>query len=203
MLSPVYPGGEGAVKAARGAPAAENTKERMTAMTLGEAKARVRALLDETGENPAGEGRLERFFEMGQREIALYWPPYREQVYGAADARVLPGDCDCPLLIRWPEGRAAAFDPAVGLPAEGVFLLCYRPQIAPILPGAAEDTPLTLDEEANEALLFFVAAQCCAMEEDQRYFQNFYAQYQGRLANLSLYPKGPAGVVEVTEHAAL
>lgn len=67
-------------------------------MTLGEAKARLRALLDETGENPPGEGRLERFFEMGQREIALYWPPYKEKAYGEADARVLPEDCDCPLL---------------------------------------------------------------------------------------------------------
>lgn len=172
-------------------------------MTLGEAKARLRALLDETGENPPGEGRLERFFEMGQREIALYWPPYKEKAYGEADARVLPEDCDCPLLLRWPKGQAAVFDPAVGLPEEGAFLLGYRPKIAAIVPGAAEDTPLTLDEEANEALLFFVAAQCCAMEEDQRYFQNFYAQYQGRLANLSLYPKGPAGVVEVTGYAAL
>ena len=172
-------------------------------MTLGEAKARLRALLDETGENPPGEGRLERFFEMGQREIALYWPPYREKNYGEEDARALPEDCESPLLLRWPGGQTAAWDPAAGLPETGAFLLGYRPRIETIAPGAADETPLTLDEEANEALIFFAAAQCCAMDEDQRYFQNFYAQYQGRLANLSLYPKGPAGIVEVSAHAAL
>ena len=62
-------------------------------MTLGEAKARVRALLDETGENRPAAGRLERFFEMGQREIALYYPPYREKEYGEGEARALPEDC--------------------------------------------------------------------------------------------------------------
>lgn len=172
-------------------------------MTLGEAKARVRALLDETGENRPAAGRLERFFEMGQREIALYYPPYREKEYGEGEARALPEDCESPLLLRWPDGRAAVWDPAAGLPKEGAFLLGYRPRIGTIAAGAPDETALSLGEEANEALVFFVAAQCCAMEEDQRYFSNFYAQYQGRLANLSLYPRGPAGVVEVKGYAAL
>ena len=48
-----------------------------------------------------------------------------------------------------------------------------------------------------------LAAQCMATEQDQRFFQNFFAEYQGRLAGLSGMTAGPAAVVEVHPSADL
>lgn len=45
------------------------------------------------------------------------------------------------------------------------------------------------------AVIFFAAAQTQSMEYDQRFFQSFYAQYQGKLSNLSGQADGPAAVV--------
>ena len=57
---------------------------------------------------------------------------------------------------------------------------------------------LEVAEEAASAVLFYVAAQCNSMEYDQRFFQSFYAQYQGKMANLAAEQQGPVAVVEVS-----
>ena len=62
---------------------------------------------------------------------------------------------------------------------------------------------LDLPEEAAPAVIFYAAAQCNSMEYDQRFFQSFYAQYQGKLANLTANPQGPFAVVEVEEHGGI
>ena len=46
-------------------------------MTLGEAKSEVLKLLDETKPKADLTGRLDRFFDMGQKEVALYYPIWR------------------------------------------------------------------------------------------------------------------------------
>lgn len=48
-------------------------------MTLGEAKSEVLKLLDETKPKADPTGKLDRFFDMGQKEVALYYPIWREK----------------------------------------------------------------------------------------------------------------------------
>lgn len=48
-------------------------------MTLGEAKSEVLKLLDETKPKADLTGKLDRFFDMGQKEVALYYPIWREK----------------------------------------------------------------------------------------------------------------------------
>lgn len=48
-------------------------------MQLGQAKARLFALMDETEPDSALRGRLDHFFDIGQREICLYYPIYRRR----------------------------------------------------------------------------------------------------------------------------
>ena len=48
--------------------------------------------------------------------------------------------------------------------------------------------------QAVLAVILFVAAQTQSMEYDHRFFQSFYAQYQGKLSNLSGQADGPAAV---------
>ena len=63
---------------------------------------------------------------------------------------------------------------------------------------APDSLELEVAEEAASAVLFYVAAQCNSMEYDQRFFQSFYAQYQGKMANLAAEQQGPVAVVEVS-----
>ncbi len=171
-------------------------------MQLGQAKARLFALLDETGADSAMNSRLDHFFDIGQREICLYYPIYKRADYAEGDPRALPEDCFAPVQLIGPGGDARAADAARGLP-EGAFTLVYQARPDPLPSGAADDTPLSLPDEAADALVFFVAAQCMATEQDQRFFQNFFAEYQGRLAGLSGMTAGPAAVVEVRADADL
>ena len=171
-------------------------------MQLGQAKARVYALMDETSPDSALTGRLDHFFDIGQREICLYYPIYKRADYAEGDPRALPEDCFAPVQLIGPGGAVRAADAARGLPG-GAFTLVYQARPAPIPDGAPDDTPLSLPDEAADALAFFVAAQCMATEQDQRFFQNFFAEYQGRLAGLSGMAAGPAAVVEVSADADL
>ena len=43
-------------------------------MMLGDAKSEVLKLLDETKPKVDLTGKLDRFFDMGQKEVALYYP---------------------------------------------------------------------------------------------------------------------------------
>ena len=77
-------------------------------MTLGEAKSEVLKLLDETKPKADPTGKLDRFFDMGQKEVALYYPIWREKTYAAEDEKTLPQDCCKPVsythLVR-PNGK--------------------------------------------------------------------------------------------------
>ena len=59
-------------------------------MTLGEAKKRVLLLLDESKPKNDLTSKLDRFFDMGQKEVALYYPIYKIKPYFDDDDRVLP-----------------------------------------------------------------------------------------------------------------
>ena len=160
-------------------------------MTLGEAKSEVLKLLDETKPKVDLTGKLDRFFDMGQKEVALYYPIWREKTYAAEDEKTLPQDCKPRYVIV--DGIAHPYTKYSQLP--DAFTLRYEAYPADIPDNAPDETEFDLPDEAVLAVIFFAAAQTQSMEYDQRFFQSFYAQYQGKLSNLSGQADGPAAVV--------
>ena len=161
-------------------------------MTLGEAKSEVLKLLDETKPKADLTGKLDRFFDMGQKEVALYYPIWREKTYAAEDEKTLPQDCCKPRYVIV-DGIAHPYTKYSQLP--DAFTLRYEAYPADIPDNAPDETEFDLPDEAVLAVIFFAAAQTQSMEYDQRFFQSFYAQYQGKLSNLSGQADGPAAVV--------
>lgn len=161
-------------------------------MTLGEAKSEVLKLLDEAKPKADLTGKLDRFFDMGQKEVALYYPIWREKVYTSQDEKVLPQDCYKPRYVI----VDGIIHPCIKyVPLPDAFTLRYEAYPADITENAPDETAFDLLDEAVPAVILFVAAQTQSMEYDQRFFQSFYAQYQGKLANLSGMADGPAAVV--------
>ena len=68
-------------------------------MMLGDAKSEVLKLLDETKPKVDLTWKLDRFFDMGQKEVALYYPIWREKTYAAEDEKTLPQDCYKPRYV--------------------------------------------------------------------------------------------------------
>ena len=137
-------------------------------------------------------GKLDRFFDMGQKEVALYYPIWREKTYAAEDEKTLPQDCCKPRYVIV-DGIAHPYTKYSQLP--DAFTLRYEAYPADIPDNAPDETEFDLPDEAVLAVIFFAAAQTQSMEYDQRFFQSFYAQYQGKLSNLSGQADGPAAVV--------
>lgn len=164
-------------------------------MTYGEAKTRVLKLMDELKPKSDLTGKLPGFFDAGQKEVALYCPIWRTQEYEADSPRVLPEDCLEPgvvlaagkVVCGWPQGRSWE------LPE--TFTLRYQARPKTITESTSESEPLEVSEEAAQAVILYVAAKCQEMEHDQRFFQNFFAEYQGALANLSDRVAGAAYVI--------
>ena len=161
-------------------------------MMLGDAKSEVLKLLDETKPKVDLTGKLDRFFDMGQKEVALYYPIWREKTYAAEDEKTLPQDCCKPRYVIV-DGIAHPYTKYSQLP--DAFTLRYEAYPADIPDNAPDETEFDLPDEAVLAVILFVAAQTQSMEYDQRFFQSFYAQYQGKLSNLSGQADGPAAVV--------
>lgn len=177
-------------------------------MTYGEAKSRVLKLLDETKPKADILQKLPAFFDIAQLEVAAVAPLKKsvllEKEKGAFSV-ALPDDF---WRVRrvWSidsEGNRTAFDRFFAYPHElRVFIvdaltleLEYNARPTTIDAQTADDYPLELSDEANDAMLFFVAAQCHSTEYDQRFFNSFYAQYQGRLQNLAANEPAVATVV--------
>ena len=73
------------------------------------------------------------------------------------------------------------------------FTLRYEAYPADIPDNAPDETEFDLPDEAVLAVIFFAAAQTQSMEYDQRFFPELYAQYQGKLSNLSGQDRRPGG----------
>lgn len=164
-------------------------------MTYGEAKARVLKLMDELKPKNDLLSKLPGFFDAGQKEVALYCPIWRTQEYDADTPRILPEDClkpsavlvDGQVVCSWPYGRSWE------LPE--TFTLRYQARPKTITESTSENEPLEVSEEAAQAVILYVAAKCQEMEHDQRFFGNFFSEYQGALANLSDRAEGVAYVI--------
>ncbi len=176
-------------------------------MTYGEAKSRVLKILDETKPKADVLGKLPSFFDIAQLEVAGVSPLKKSALIGKGK-----GEFAVPLPAEfWKVRRVwvvdeygrTPFDRYFAYPHElRIFMvdaltleLEYNARPTTIDAQTADDFPLELSDEANDAMLFFVAAQCHSTEYDQRFFNSFYAQYQGRLQNLAANEPAVATVV--------
>ena len=121
-------------------------------MTLGEAKSEVLKLLDETKPKADLTGKLDRFFDMGQKEVALYYPIWREKTYAAEDEKTLPQDCCKPRYVIV-DGIAHPYTKYSQLP--DAFTLRYEAYPADIPDNAPDETEFDLPDEAVLAVILF------------------------------------------------
>ena len=177
-------------------------------MTYGEAKSRVLKILDETKPKADILNKLPSFFDIAQLEVAAIAPLKKSVILEKGKGKfavALPADF-WKLRRVWSidiEGNRTAFDRFFAYPHElRVFIagemtleLEYNARPTTIDENTADEWELELSDEANDAMIFFVAAQCHSTEYDQWFFNSFYAQYQGRLQNLAANEPAVATVV--------
>ena len=165
-------------------------------MTYGEAKSRCLKMQDELKPKSDLLEKLPGFFDAAQKEVAQYYPIWREKRYSETDERTLPADCWEPWTIQgdgflWFWGQDAKFD---GLPDD--FALKYKAWPETITADTPDSQELETQEEAVLAVIYLAAAMCQQMEYNQRYFSTFYSMYQGKMQNLAAPDKNVAVVIE-------
>ena len=77
---------------------------------------------------------------------------------------------------------------------DGEFLLQYQAYPTTIDGNTLDAYEFEIDQEAQEALPYYVAAYC-VVTEDQQYYVNFLSEYRGKLSNLDA--KSPFGIGNV------
>lgn len=164
-------------------------------MTLGEAKERLKILLDESNPKSDLTNKFNRLLDAAQKEVALYYPVYKTQAYAAGADKTLPTDCYRPRQVIL-DDVWHAYSSVESLPDEA-FTLRYESKMTDITNSTSDTVEFDLPDEAVLALIYWVAAQCQSVEYDRRYFETFMAEYSSKVA--SLEAKGPAAVVEVSE----
>ena len=168
-------------------------------MTLGELKTLVYKLLDESRPKTDLTSKIPVFVDAGQKEVSIYAPIWRQEEY--TEAGELPIDCRRPDRVVDADGVPMSWRLAQGLDSTTLMaerypcVLVYEAIPEDITGDTPDSQELEIGEKAVLAVVLYVAAQCNSLEYDQRFFQSFYAQYQGKLANLAGDADGPAMAV--------
>ena len=168
--------------------------------TVGQLKDLVLKLLDESKPKTDLTGKIPVFMDTAQKEVSLYCP-IRAQYQAQADTTV-PEDLRKILSVRQ-EGTAVPYYTVPGETGTVLVAAVYPVDVeyekipADITAATEADYKLELPERAVLALAYYIAAQCNSLEYDQRFFQSFFAQYQGKLQNLSNDPEGVQFTVTV------
>lgn len=168
-------------------------------MTLGEVKERVLKLLDESKPKNDLTEKIPLFVDAGQKEVSIYCPIVQAEQFLAEDE--LPTMCRKVIRVEDEDGvpveyRVIMDENGKRLAADSYpCTLLYEKIPRDITVDSADETKLEISEKAALAVIFYAAAQCNSMEYDQRFFQSFYAQYQGKLQNLTADAGGAAMAV--------
>ena len=162
--------------------------------SVAQLKTLVLKLLDESRPKTDLTEKIPVFMDAAQKEVSLYCP-IRAQ-YTLTEAGETPADLRKVLSVRDEAGTPV---PYYTMPGEtGTVLVAasypaaveYEKIPADITANTPQESLLELPERAVLAMAYYIAAQCNSLEYDQRFFQSFYAQYQGKLQNLSNDPEG-------------
>lgn len=168
--------------------------------TIAQLKALVFKLLDESNPKNDLTQKIPVFMNAAQKEVSLYCPI--EAVLPVTEDTMLPSDCrrvtrvtdlrtetaEAFRLVMTESGKAVRAD---SYPA----LVWYEKIPEEISETTPADTELELPEKAVLAMAYYIAAECNSLEYDQRFFQSFFAQYQGKLQNLAGEANGADFVV--------
>ena len=169
--------------------------------TVGQLKDLVLKLLDESKPKTDLTGKIPVFMDTAQKEVSLYCP-IRAQYQAQADTTV-PEDLRKILSVRQEDGTAVPYYTVPGETGTVLVAAVYPVDVeyekipADITAATEADYKLELPERAVLAMAYYIATQCNSLEYDQRFFQSFFAQYQGKLQNLSNDPEGVQFTVTV------
>ena len=158
-------------------------------MTVGRVRQLVYKLLDESKPKSDLTAKIPQFIDAAQKEISLYCP-IQKAVTLMEDVDI-PEDFRRVLRVIGPDGVPLPWQMSEATGERQIHVQYYPAvmlyeKIPDDVPDTVQDEQeLELPERTLMAVVFFVAAQCNSLEYDQRFFQSFYAQYQGKLANLS------------------
>lgn len=162
--------------------------------TVGQLKNLVLKLLDESNPKKDFSEKIPVFMDTAQKEVSLYCP-IRVQWVADQDG-LAPRTVRKILSVRDRSGQAVPYQTRMG--PDGIFLQAQNyPVLAEcekipedITAQTKDDYKIELPERAVLAMAYYIAAQCNSLEYDQRFFQSFFAQYQGKLQNLAGDPEG-------------
>lgn len=180
-----------------------NKADKVKHWSVGQVRALVYKLLDESKPKKDLTAKIPVYMDTAQAEISLYCPVYRTEEYEADD--LLPGGCRRANRVLDEDGRpvdyrvAQLYDGQYLQAAKYPCVLEYEAVPERITDETPDDALLELPEKAALAMAYYVAAQCNSLEYDQRFFQSFFAQYQGKLQNLAAEVNGPAFAVVADE----
>lgn len=161
-------------------------------MTLGQAKQKTLRLLDEKTDKDY-RGKFNLFFDTGQRKVATQAKPIIKTRIFLTQGQPLPLPEDVFQVRRIQTQNGAAQDfrftgNDILLPA-GSYLLEYSAYPQTI----GEDTPdsyeFEIDADVQDALPYFVAAQCLIKENDQRPYYTYTDEYNAILVNARIRPE--------------
>lgn len=164
-------------------------------MTIGELKEKVLKLLDESRPKNDLTQKIPVFVDAGQKEVSIYAPVFAVQEYLQSGA--LPEACRKVVRVTDEDGTPIGYSviqTVLGKKLKADLypcLLTYEKVPDTVNAATSADSELEISEKAALAVVLYVAAQCNSMEYDQRFFQSFFAQYQGKLQNLAADPQGP------------
>ncbi len=162
--------------------------------TVAQLKTLVLKLLDESSPKNDLTAKIPVFMDTAQKEVSLYCPI--RAMWIAETGGTVPDTLRKVLSVRAEDGTAVPYQTRAGtdgivLKAESYPVLVEYEKIPEnITAETPQDTLLELPERAVLAMAYYIAAQCNSLEYDQRFFQSFYAQYQGKLQNLASDPEG-------------
>lgn len=162
--------------------------------TVAQLKTLVLKLLDESSPKNDLTAKIPVFMDTAQKEVSLYCPI--RAMWIAEAGGTVPDDLRKVLSVRTEDGTAVPYQTRAG--ADGIVLEAasypvlveYEKIPEDITVETPQDYLLKLPERAVLAMAYYIAAQCNSLEYDQRFFQSFYAQYQGKLQNLASDPEG-------------
>lgn len=162
--------------------------------SVGQLKTLVLKLLDESKPKTDLTEKIPVYMDAAQKEVSLYCP-IRAQ-YTLMEAEEAPPDLRKVLSVRDEDGTPVPYYTMPGATGTVLAAASYPAEVeyekipGDITANTPQETMLELPERAVLAMAYYIAAQCNSLEYDQRFFQSFYAQYQGKLQNLSNDPEG-------------
>lgn len=162
--------------------------------SVGQLKTLVLKLLDESRPKNDLTEKIPVFMDAAQKEVSLYCP-IRAQ-YTLMEAEEAPPDLRKVLSVRDESGTPVPYYTMPSATGTVLVAASYPAEVEyeripdDITASTPQDSLLELPERAVLAMAYYIAAQCNSLEYDQRFFQSFYAQYQGKLQNLSNDPEG-------------